>query len=353
MEMGATRSRTPREARARLLAVAAVVLALAFYPVAFPAKLNLGVTLVLFAALATAWDVLGGWAGQLSLGHAALVGLGAYTFGLLTQSAGWQGVGGLVGALGAVAAVAAAAALAWGWITFRLRGPYFTLSTIAVAEILRLVAINARDLTGGAEGLFIFSLPEPFGYDLFDRRVEFYVALALLATALLVAWWLSWSRFGYYLQAIREDEDAAMALGIHPLRYKLLAFVLSGVVTALGGAVYGVFLSFFEPHGVFQIELSISLALMAIIGGTGTVWGPLVGAAVLSVSAEWLRAVFREANLLIYGVLIVLVVRFAPHGIVGGVQGLVRRWTGGPRAAHLAGQRLEHGLRRASGPSET
>lgn len=337
--------------RRRLGALALVVLALAFYPALFPGALNLGVTLVLFAALATAWDVLGGWAGQLSLGHAALVGLGGYTFGLLTQAAGWQGVGGLVAALVALVALAAVATLAWGWITFRLRGPYFTLSTIAVAEILRLVAINARSLTGGAEGLFIFSLPQPFGLDLFDRKVEFYLALGLLALALGTAWWLSWSRFGYYLQAIREDEDAAMALGIHPLRYKLWAFALSGVLTALGGAVYAVFLSFFEPHGVFHIELSIALALMAIIGGTGTVWGPLVGAAVLTVSGEWLRAIFREANLLIYGVLIVLVVRFAPHGIVGGVQALVRRWSGA-RAAHPAGERLEHGLRGASGPSQ-
>ena len=334
--------------RRRLLAAAGVLVALAFYPALFPGALNLGVTLVLHAALATAWDVLGGWTGQLSLGHAALVGLGAYSLGLLTQAAGWQSMGGLVLALLAVMVVAAAATLLWGWITFRLRGPYFTLSTIAVAEILRLVAINARRLTGGAEGLFVFSLPEPLGLDLFDRRVEFYLALALLAVALGVAWWLSWSRFGYYLQAIREDEDAAMALGIQPLRYKLAAFVVSGVLTALGGALYGVFLSFFEPHGVFHIELSISLALMAIIGGTGTPFGPLMGAVLLTVSGDWLRALFREANLLIYGVLIVLVVRFAPHGIAGGIETLVRRWTGA-RSAHPAGEGFEHGLRRAPG----
>lgn len=341
-----------RTAAARqLVPVLAVVALLAFYPVAFPGLLNVGVTLVLFAALATAWDVLGGWAGQLSLGHAALVGFGAYTLGLLTQSAGLSASSaGLLAAVLAVIAVAAVATFVWGWITFRLRGPYFTLSTIAVAEILRLIAINARHFTGGAEGLFIFSLPRPMGLDLFDRRVEFYLGLTLLLIALLVAWWLSWSRFGYYLQAIREDEDAAMALGIQPLRYKLWAFGISGALTALGGAVYGVFLSFFEPHGVFDIGLSVELALMAIIGGTGTVWGPPVGAAVLILSGEWLRAIFREANLLVYGVLIVLVVRFAPRGIVGGVQALGRRWAHA-RGARPAAQELEHGLRRASGPS--
>lgn len=334
----------------RQVAVLVLTGLLALYPAVFPQALNVGVTLVLFAALATAWDVLGGWAGQLSLGHAALVGIGAYTLGLLTQSAGLQGQAGLVAALAAVAGLAALSTLAWGWITFRLRGPYFTLSTIAVAEILRLVAINARSLTGGAEGLFIYSLPQPFGWDLFDRQVEYYLALGLLAVALSVAWWLSWSRFGYYLQAIREDEDAAMALGVHPVRYKLWAFGISGVITALGGALYGVFLSFFEPHGVFDIELSIELALMAIIGGTGTVWGPFVGAAVLTLAGEWLRALFREANLLIYGVLIVLVVRFAPRGIVGAVEALERRCFFA-RRAHPARAELEHGLRGTSGPS--
>lgn len=325
-------------------------MALAFYPLAFPGALNVGVTLLLFAGLALAWDVLGGWAGQLSLGHAALVGLGGYTFGLLTQSAQVSGTGGLVAALLAVVATAVMVTLVWGWITFRLRGPYFTLSTIAVAEILRLVAINARGLTGGAEGLFIFSLPKPLGLDLFDRTVEYYLALALVSVGLGVAWWLSWSRFGYYLQAIREDEDAAMALGIHPLRYKLWAFAISGTLTAVGGALYAIFLSFFEPHGVFDIGLSVELALMAIIGGTGTVWGPVVGAGVLMLSGEWLRALFKEANLLIYGILIVLVVRFAPQGIVGGVQALWRRWPVA-RGARPAGEGLEPGLRRASGPS--
>lgn len=336
----------------RLAATAAVVAALASYPLVFPHALNFGVTLVLFAALAYAWDVLGGWAGQLSLGHAALVGLGAYTFGLLTQSAGLSGGGGLALALLATAVAALVATVAWGWLTFRLRGPYFTLSTIAVAEILRLVAINARSVTGGAQGLFIGSLGSPLGVDLFDRVSEYYVALALLAAALVIVWWMSWSRFGYYLRAIREDEDAAMALGIAPLRHKLGAFAVSGVLMALGGAVYAVFLSFFEPHGVFDLSLSVQVALMAIIGGTGTAWGPMIGATVLLLSAEYLRAVFQQANLLVYGALIVLVVRFAPQGIVGAAVRIGRRWRlGDPQAAHPRPAQLERDFRGAPGPS--
>ncbi|MBE3599268.1 MAG: branched-chain amino acid ABC transporter permease [Limnochordaceae bacterium] len=341
---------------ARLGATTGVALLLVAYPLLFPGALNVGVTLVLFAALAYAWDVLGGWAGQLSLGHAALVGLGAYTFGLLTQSPAWTrfGAEGIGLALAGTAAVAAVATLLWGWIAFRLRGPYFTLSTIAVAEILRLVATNERRWTGGAEGLFLANLPPVAGLDPFDRTVEYYAALVLLGAAMAGAWWLSRSRFGYYLQAIREDEDAAMALGIAPLRYKLQAFALSGVATALGGALYAVFLSFFEPHGVFDIGLSIQIALVAIIGGTGTLFGPLIGSAVLVLSAEFFRASFREANLLIYGILIVLVVRFAPQGIVGTLGGLERRWRARHEreaAAHPAVEGLERGLRGASGPS--
>lgn len=310
------------EARHRsLLTIGIVILLFALYPMAFPRHLNLGIGIVLFGALALAWDVLGGWAGQLSLGHAAFIGMGAYVMTLLLLNTGlapWWGL---------LVAVAASVAMAgvWGWITFRLRGPYFTLSTIAVAEILRLVAVNWRNVTGGAQGLFIYDMPRFFGLDLFDRQVEFYLSLGLLAVALLVVWWLTWSRFGYYLRAIREDEDAAMAAGVNPARYKLAAFAISGALTAAGGVLYAIFLSFFEPYGVLEIELSVELALMSIIGGTGTLFGPLIGAILLEGAGDWLRTTLGEANLLVYGLLIILIVRFAPSGVVGAAGALFRR----------------------------
>jgi branched-chain amino acid transport system permease protein len=159
-----------------------------------------------------------------------------------------------------------------------------------------MIAINWTSFTGGAEGLFIRSLPRILGFDFFNRTVEFYMALGWLSLALLVAWWLSWSKFGYYLQAIREDQDSAMAMGINPTRYKILAFMLSAALTAAGGALYAVYMSFFEPHIVFDIGVSIELAL---------------------------------------GVLIIVIVRFAPEGIVGGWQFLARRW---PRDRRIAAQ---------------
>jgi branched-chain amino acid transport system permease protein len=319
--------RSPRT----LVSIAVVVGVLAFYPFVFSTKLNLGVAIVLFAALATAWDVLGGWAGQLSLGHAALMGIGGYTMALLSLRAGIAPWWGLIAGM----ALAAVAAAGWGWLTFRLRGPYFVLSTIAVAEILRLVAINWTKFTGGAEGLFIRTLPEILGFDFFNRTVEFYMALGWLLLTLLGAWWLSWSKFGYYLQAIREDQDSAMAMGINPTRYKILAFMVSAAFTAAGGALYAIYMSFFEPHIVFDIGVSIELALMAYIGGAGTVFGPTIGAVVLLWAGDTFRNYFQQANLLIYGVLIILIVRFAPEGIVGGWQFLVRRW---PRARRVAAQ---------------
>jgi len=216
-------------------------------------------------------------------------------------------------------AIAAAALLAYGWgrITFGLRGPYFTLSTIAFAEIFRLVAINEDWLTGGATGVFIATMPEPFGIDLFSRMTHYYLALAFALIVIGIVILMSRRRFGYQLRAVREDEDSSMAAGIDPAAVKLKAFMLSGALTALGGGIYGMFLSFLEPHVLFYLLLSIQIALTAIIGGRGTVWGPAVGAVVLIGAGEIFRTTFAEANLLIYGLLILLVVLVLPRGIIG------------------------------------
>ncbi len=311
-----------------LVRVAALVALLAAYPWAFPGALNFGFALVLFSALATAWDLVGGWAGQLSLGHAAFVGFGAYAAILLWTRAQVPLWWGLPLAMAAGALLAAA----WGWLTFRLRGAYFSLSSIAVAEVLRIVANNWADLTGGPEGISVNDLPSPLGLDLFDRRVQFYAALALLAGALVAAWGISASRFGHRLEAIREDEDSAMALGVNPTRLKVLAFAASAALTVAGGAIYAVHLSFFEPHGVFDLGLSVQLVLMAIVGGMGTVFGPTLGTLVLLGFQEAFRTTFQQGSLFIYGVMIVIIVRFAPEGLTGFARSAWRRLRHGHRA---------------------
>lgn len=287
----------------------------------FPGYLSLGISLLLLAGWATAWDLLGGWTGQTSLGHAAFVGLGAYTIAVTSTRydlAPWWG------ALLAMA-LAAVLALLWGRLTFGLRGSYFVLASIAIAEILRLVAINERELTGGAIGLFIFNLKEPFGVDLFSRQNEFWISLGYLLLVLLITLLITRGKLGYQMRAVREDEASAQAAGIDPVSVKLRAFMLSAALTALGGCIYGIFLSALQPQPMFELHLSVRIALVAIIGGRGTIFGPLVGAGLLTIASELFRTVFAEANLLIYGLLIVIVVLFVPRGLMGELERRVVR----------------------------
>jgi branched-chain amino acid transport system permease protein len=283
------------------------------YPFVFPAYLTVGITILLFVGWATSWDILGGWAGQVSLGHAFFVGLGAYFVAIGQNDFGLAPWWSMMLAM----AVGAVLAYFWGRITFGLHGPYFTLSTIAFAEIFRLIAINENWLTGGATGVFIATLPEPFGISLFSRTTQFYLALAFALGVISTVIFMSRGRFGYQLRAVREDESSAMAAGIDPTAVKLKAFMLSGALTALGGGIYGMFLSFIEPHIMFYLILSIQIALTAIIGGRGTIWGPAAGAVLLVGAGEIFRTTFAQANLLIYGILILAVVLFLPRGLVG------------------------------------
>ncbi|RTZ41561.1 branched-chain amino acid ABC transporter permease [Candidimonas sp. SYP-B2681] len=294
----------------------------AVYPMIFPAYMTVAISVLLFVGWATSWDLLGGWSGQVSLGHASFVGLGAYFVSIGSASFGiapWWSI---------LAAMACATIVAylWGRLTFGLRGPYFALSTIAIAEIFRLVAINERWLTGGATGVFISDLPHPFGIDLFEKTAQYYMALGFALITLVIVFLISGRRLGYQLRAVREDEDAAMAAGINPANVKLKAFAISGALTSIGGGIYAIFLSFIEPHVIFNLLLSIQIALTAIIGGRGTLWGPAIGALVLVLFGELFRTTFAQANMLIYGLLILMVVLFFPRGIMGEmVRNLVRR----------------------------
>ncbi len=272
--------------------------------------------ITLFAALGLAWNLVGGYAGQLSLGHVAFFGLGAYGLALFHQRLEvplWLSL--LLAAL-----VATLVAGVIGLIAFRLRGPYFTLATIAFAEVLRLTATNL-EVTGGAIGL---TMPSLFHGRTFWR--QFYLAaVALAVIAFLVNYWVSRSRFGYYLMAIREDEDTASAVGINTAQYKLWSLLISAFLTAMGGALYGSAFQFIVPDSVLPLEISVQIAIITMLGGAGTLMGPVVGAALLLSATEIFKNWFREAHLLIYGVLIVLVVLFLPEGIVGGLEQRLRR----------------------------
>jgi branched-chain amino acid transport system permease protein len=270
----------------------------------------------LYAYLGQAWNILGGYAGQLSAGHAAFVGVGAYATTLLSMHWGltpWIGMlagGALAAGLGAII----------GGLGFRfgLRGFYFVLLTVAFAEVCRIATLNT-DAIGGALGLYITFTGDPWQLQFQDNRAYYYVTLALvvLATALVAG--LERSRLGAYLLAIRDDEDAAEALGVDTFRCKVAAIALSAFLTGVGGAVYANYLFSLQPNALFGIPLSVDIMIRPVVGGTGTLLGPLLGSLILSPLAEVARAYLARPgwiglHLVVYGLLLIGVVLFLPRG---------------------------------------
>jgi branched-chain amino acid transport system permease protein len=303
-----------RSAALPALALAAALL----YPFVFGSAtgLNIGVLILLYATLGTAWNLLGGYAGQISFGHAVFFGTGAYTSTLLLQALGltpWAGM--LAGA-----AVAAALAVVIGYPTFRLAGHYFAIATIVVGEIAHTAVRNA-DAIGGARGLFLPILPtNPVNYEFHETRVPYhFIALGLYLLSLALTLEVRRRRIGYYLQAIREDEAAARSVGVPVQRFKLAAGTLSAALAALCGTFYAQYVLFIDADSVFPLSLSILIALVAILGGAGRAYGPLLGACVLVPLSELTRIQFggtgRGADLVIYGALIVLIAVAQPGGI--------------------------------------
>jgi branched-chain amino acid transport system permease protein len=326
-----------------------------------PYALHVMVLLFLAVIQGESWNVLGGYTGQYSVGHAAYFGVGAYVTLMLLQ---FKQVPPWWGAWVAVAA-AVILGLAIGSITFRLRGPYFVLASIAVAEIVRLIVLNWKDMTNGAEGILVSEVPAlTIGGRVitdFTSKVPFYyVGLALAAVTVAVNWAVQHSKLGYYFQAIREDQDAAHSLGIPLARYKNVALAISAFFTAWSGAFYGVYVGFVDPS-LLAVDVSVQIVLICIIGGLGTILGPVLGALVLVPLSEALRSnliseglfqlglsptsrtgLFLKENLahahvLIYGILVVVVILYMPDGVLGFVKGMARRRAAARGAAAAAG----------------
>jgi branched-chain amino acid transport system permease protein len=289
--------------------------------VALPAWLNsYAVTVFIFiffyAFLGQAWNIVGGYAGQLSAGHAAFVGVGAYASALLSARLGltpWLGM--LVGG-----ALSAALGTVVGYLGFRfgLRGFYFVLLTVAFAEVCRIVALNT-DAVGGALGYYITFTGDPRQFQFQDNRAYYYVALGLMLVATGIVAAIERRRFGAYLIAIREDEQACEALGVNTFRYKMLAMVVSSFLTGVGGTFYAFYLFSLQPSSVFGIPLSVEIVIRPIVGGAGTALGPILGSFILSPLAEASRIYFGQggwsgAHLIAYGLLLIAVVLFLPQG---------------------------------------
>jgi branched-chain amino acid transport system permease protein len=311
------------------------------------------VWVMFFAYLSAAWNLIGGFAGQYSIGHAGLVGIGAYTSSLLMIYVGltpWIGMlaGGVLAALvgGLI-----------GYPCFRLRGAFFSLVTIAFAEMLR-VGLELTDRVGpleinGVRGLLLpVAGDRPWQFQFTSKRPYYYVMLALLLVVLAAGWAVKRSRLGYYLAAIRDDEDAVAALGINPARVKLVAMMLSSFFAALGGTFYAQLVGYITPTRTMSLDFSVQMVIMAVLGGIGTVLGPLWGAMVLVPIAEITRALWggslQGIHLIVYGALLVLVILYWPQGIDPwvrrGVDVVARAW-GRRRASLIAVPAVENAPR--------
>jgi branched-chain amino acid transport system permease protein len=256
-------------------------------------------------ATSVAWNFLGGFAGQVSFGFAVFYGLGAYTTALAIN----RGMNPYMSFLLA-GRVASAASLLVGLPTFRLRGPYFAIATIGVSEAVRVVMTNL-DFTGGASGYRIVERA-PFSY------VEhYYTGLMLAAIAVAISMALLGSKFGLGLVAIREDEGAAADVGVNPFASKLAVHALAAALVGAAGGVFARYAAFIHPDGVFGFQTSVAILLMPIIGGIGTIWGPVIGAAVYGIVHEEVVAKFPQLHLLLYGILLILIILFEPRGVVG------------------------------------
>ncbi|MBI2725510.1 MAG: branched-chain amino acid ABC transporter permease [Polaromonas sp.] len=296
---------------------------------AIPLVSTSGVTLnflmmALYAALlAQAWNILGGFGGQFSFGHALFFGTGAYIQAMSQLNGGINAWAGLALAVAGSAGVGVFV----GALSFRygLKGSYFALVTLAFAEVFRILALSVP-FTGGGVGLMI-PLRESFTNMQFgSRRGYVYLVLGFVTAALLITWWLKNSRFGAYLQAVRDNEDSARAIGVNPFRIKLGAIAISGGLMGAGGAFYVQVFQYIDPGIAFGPVTSVEALVAAIVGGIGTLWGPILGAVVLHMLADITRNMFGELpgiNLVIYGVVLVLIVMFMPRGI-GGLAATVR-----------------------------
>lgn len=288
--------------------------------------LNILATAFLFAGLATSWNVIGGLGGQFSLGHSVFFAIGAYTTANLVLGFALSPWLALIPAMALGAAVAALTS----WPVFRLRGPFFAIATMALTEVVLALAMYFESVTGGAQGL---SIPFKLGLAnmIFRSRMDYaFLMLGFLAVTLVVFAAIRHSRLGYSLQAVRDNEDTAEAAGIDVLRTKLLGMAISAALMAAGGCLYVMYVRVIDPPSLFSLfDIGVKVALIALIGGIGTTYGPLLGALLIIPLENYLRAelggMIPGSNLLVLGLILILTALYLRRGIVGQIAGLRKR----------------------------
>ncbi len=304
-----------------------LLIALLIFPqvVSLPFPRRMMILIFLYAMLGQAWNILGGFTGQVSLGHAAFFGVGAYTSTLLLMRLGltpWIGMvaGGIVAML---------LSQIIGYPSFRLKGHYFVIATIVLAEIVHILFVNWR-WVGGAVGLTLPILPESMvNLQFHSSNIPYYyISLGLLIAVMAVAYLITITKPGYYFRAIKDEPDAARSLGISIINYKMLAMAASAFFTGVGGAFYSQFVLYIDPDSVFNFMLSVIIMLIPVLGGIGTLWGPVLGAFILIPLSEFTRVYLSGGggalDLVVYGALIMLVAIFEPRGLWAIVERLSR-----------------------------
>jgi branched-chain amino acid transport system permease protein len=298
-----------------IVAALVAVLLAAAYPFVFNDYLvGVGTTILMLAVLAESWNLIGGYAGYPSFGNAVFFGLGAYAAAILIQRADLPFVVGLL----AGGVVTAAIAVVIGLPVLRLRGHYFAIATLGVLSFMEQVVIVSEKLTRGGAGIRL-----PFSsLDLQTFNEVIYLVMLLIVLAVTAfTFWMANSKLGFGLIAIRENEVAARVMGVNTTMYKIIAFAASGMFSGFAGATFAYWQSYVDPPSVFSFDYNVLLVIMAFVGGAGTVFGPLLGALLLGSLSEYLRGHLGEKHLLVFGVVIVLTVIFAPNGLMEYITG--------------------------------
>ncbi len=279
--------------------------------------MHLVILVVMWSVVGMAWNLLGGYCGQVSFGHAAYFGVGAYTAGILYAKLAispWWGV-----PLSVI--VVALFSFVLGYVVLRLRGPFFALATLAGGEVMRVTAENLVGFTGGDLGIMIQERTWV------QKTWYYYIILLVAAATFVLVKRLAESKLGYYFVAIREDQDAAESLGINTTFYKTLALCVSGCLTGVAGAFYTNYMGYIDPNVVFALhDISIIAIMIVMVGGVATYWGPLVGSVIMVLLAEWIRSIpgLGTAHHTFFGILLIIIIIFLPNGIVGDFPNLKR-----------------------------
>ncbi|MBP7072961.1 MAG: branched-chain amino acid ABC transporter permease [Clostridia bacterium] len=284
---------------------------------------NAIILLLIFASLGEAWNLITGFAGQTSFGHAAFFGIGAYTSAVIFSRYGitpWAGV-----ILGGILASAAAAVISYP--CFRLKGHYFAIATLAAAEIVKQIFVSWKYVEGATGiSLPIIARSSGFGKRLFylqfnDKLPWVYICLVMFAAVIFFCSYLENSKMGYYLKAIRESHEVAESIGINTTNYKLYVMVISAFISAVCGSIYAQYILYIDPFMIFSLDISMKIVLLTVLGGVGNIFGPIIGAAVFILLSEFTRIQLGGSgtgiDLMIYGLLIVLITCFQPKGVIG------------------------------------